>query len=130
MFSHELPYEAVDQWPYWLSERRKELPKAWPDSGMRERAADGDEIELRGRLVDLDPLEQRETRQMRALLWREGRLVAQEEHTIQITLYFRNELLLMLAQVGFTDIEVRAGYSDAPATAADTTVVFVARKAG
>ena len=31
-------------------------------------------------------------------------------------------------RVGFTDVEVRAGYSDAPATAADTTVVFVARK--
>jgi hypothetical protein len=127
VFSHELPYQAIDQWPYWLPERRNELPNAWPASGMRERAADGDEIELRGRLVDLDPLEQRETRGMRALLWREGRLVAQEEHTIQITSYFRNELLLMLAQAGFTDIEVRAGYTEAPATAADTTVVFVAR---
>jgi hypothetical protein len=95
---------------------------------MRERAADGDEIELRVRLVDLDPLEQRETRQMRALLWREGQLLAQEEHTIQITWYFRNELLLMLAQTGFADVEVRAGYSEALATGADTIVVFVARK--
>jgi len=129
VFSHELPYEAIAQWPFWLPERRKELPEAWPDSGMRKRAANGDEIELRGRLVDLDPLEQRETRQMRALLRREGRLVAEEEHTFQATLYFRNELLLMLALTGFTDVEVRAGYSEAPATAADTTVVFVARKA-
>lgn len=130
VFSHGLPYEAIAQWPFWLPERRKELPEAWPDSGMRKRAANGDEIELRGRLVDLDPLEQRETRQMRALLRREGRLVAEEEHTFQATLYFRNELLLMLALTGFTDVEVRAGYSEAPATAADTTVVFVARKAG
>jgi hypothetical protein len=45
------------------------------------------------------------------------------------SLSFRNELLLMLARVGFTDVEVRAGCSDAPATAVDTTMVFVARKA-
>jgi SAM-dependent methyltransferase len=130
VFSHELPYEAVNQWPYWLPERRKELPGPWPDFGLRKRAVDGDEIELRGRLVDLDPLEQRMTRAMRALLWREGRLIAEEEHTFQTTLYFRNELLLMLAQTGFTDVEVRAGYSEALATGADTTVVFVARKEG
>jgi len=130
VFSHELPYEAVDQWPYWLPEKRKVLPEAWPVAGGRKRAANGDDIELAGRLVDLDPLEQLLTLQMRASLWREGRLVAQEEHTFQATLYFRNELLLMLAHVGFPEVAVRAGYSDAPATAQDTTVVFVARKAG
>jgi SAM-dependent methyltransferase len=130
VFSHELPYEAVNQWPYWLPEKRSTLPEAWPPPGERRRAANGDEIGLVGRLVDLDPLEQRMTLQMRASLWREGQLLDQEEHTFRATLYFRNEVLLMLAQAGFTDVEVRAGYSDAPATAADTTVVFVARKAG
>jgi hypothetical protein len=47
---------------------------------------------------------------------------------LSASLSFRNELL-MLARVGFTDVQVRAGCSDAPATAADTTMVFVARKA-
>ena len=130
IFSHDLPYEDADLWPYWLAKHRQHLPEAWRDSGTRKRSADGDEIELRTRLVDLDPLEQRLTLQMRAALVREGQRFFEEEHTLQTTLYFRNELLLMLAQVGFADIEVRAGYSEAPATAADTTVVFVARKAG
>jgi hypothetical protein len=66
---------------------------------------------------------------MRAALVRDGQRVVEEAHTLQTTLYFRNELLVMLAQAGFSDIEVHAGYGDAPATAADTTVAFVARKA-
>lgn len=130
IFSHELPYENADRWPYWLAERRQHLPEAWRDSGTRKLMVDGEELELRTRLADLDPMEQRLTMHIRAALVREGQRVVEEEGTIQISLYFRNELLLMLAQAGFADVEVRAGYSDAPATAADTTVVFVARKAG
>jgi SAM-dependent methyltransferase len=128
VFSHELPYEDADLWPYWLAEHRQHLPEAWRDAGTRKRTADGDDIELRSRLVDLNPMEQRLTLHMRAALVRDGHRVVEEEHTLQTSLYFRNELLLMLAHVGFTDIEVRAGYSDATATTADTTVVFVARR--
>ena len=128
VFSHELPYEDAELWRFWLPEEREQLPGPRPDAGWRKRAANGDEIELRGRLVDLDPMEQRMTREMRVLLWREGKRLAEETHTIRITLYFRNELLLMLAQAGFAEVEVRAGYSDSPATVADTTVVFIARK--
>jgi SAM-dependent methyltransferase len=129
VFSHELPYEDADLWPYWLAEHRHQLPEAWRDTGTRKRTAGGDDIELRTRLVDLDPMEQRLTLQMRAALVRDGHRVAEEEHILQTSLYFRNELLLMLAHAGFADVEVRAGYRDAPATATDTTVVFVAQKA-
>jgi len=34
-----------------------------------------------------------------------------------------------LEQAGFTDVEVRGGYCTELATAADTTVVFIAHKA-
>ena len=67
---------------------------------------------------------------MRAALWRAERLVAEEEHSLQTTLYFRNELVLLLAQAGFGEVSVHGGYTDAPATAEDTTLVFVARKDG
>ena len=130
VFSHELPYANPAQWTSWLPEERGKLPQAWPETGTRRRAADGDELELRYRQVDLDPLDQRLTIQMRALLWRAGRLVAEEEHTLQETLYFRDELLMLLAQAGFAEVAVFGGYADAPATADDTTLVFVARKDG
>ena len=129
VFNDQLPYADPELWPYWLAEHRQQLPEAWDDPGTRRRAADGDEIELRTRLVDLDPLEQRLTLEIRAALVRDGQRVLEEEHTLQMSLYFCNERLLMLAQAGFTDVEVRAGYTAAPATAADTAVVFVARKA-
>ena len=95
--------------------------EAWPESGAQ-TGGQWRRDQLRSRVVDLDPLEQRLTLGMRAALWREDRLVTQEEHEFQTTLYFPNELVLMLAHVGFTDVEVPAGYSEVPVTAADTTV--------
>jgi len=104
------------------------LPETWSGAGNRKRAVDGDEIELRARLVDLDPIEQRQTLEMRAELWREGRLLAQEDRLLQENLYFRNEILLMLAHAGFADVSVRAGYRAKEPTANDTMLVFVARR--
>ena len=130
VFSHDLPYANAEGWSAWLPEERRRLPQAWPAAGRRRRAADGDELELRTRLVDLDPLEQRLTLQMRAALWRAGQRVAEEEHTLQTDLYFRNELLLLLAQAGFGEVAVHGGYSDAAPTAEHTRLVFVARKDG
>jgi SAM-dependent methyltransferase len=97
VFSHELPYENADRWSSWLPEQRKQHPEPWPDAGWRQRAANGDVIELRGRLADLDPLAQRVTSEIRASLWRDGQRVSEEQLTIQISLYFCNEIRLMLA---------------------------------
>ena len=128
MFNHYLPYGNARHWPYWLPEQQQRLPQEWPATGTRRRAADGDELEMRGRLVALDPLAQRATRQTRVALWRGGRLVAEEDHTLQESLYFRNEVLLMLAQAGFAEVAVHGGYAEAGATAQDTMLVFAARK--
>jgi SAM-dependent methyltransferase len=128
VFDHVLPYHHAVHWPCWLPGGREHLPESWPDEGTRRQAADGDEIELRVRLVELDPLEQRVTAEIRATLQRAGTLVAEEVHTFRTTLYFRNELLDLLEHVGFVDIEVRSGCSDAPAAAEDTWLAFIARK--
>ncbi|MGH2388892.1 MAG: class I SAM-dependent methyltransferase, partial [Chloroflexota bacterium] len=61
-------------------------------------------------------------------LWRDGHLVAEEERTLKEILYFKYELLHMLEQAGFTDIEVQAGYTGAPPTPDDEFLVFIARK--
>ncbi len=127
VFDYYLPYFHANEWTYWLAESRQELPQTWPAGSMRQRAADGDEIELRSRLVALDPLEQTQTRQIRASLWRAGQLVGEEEHSLRENLYFRNEILLLLAQAGFEKSTVRGGYADAAPTVDDTMLVFVAR---
>ena len=65
---------------------------------------------------------------MRAQRWREGTLEAEETRVLTISLYFRNELLLMLEQAGFADVEVQGDHNDRPATSDDEFIVFVAKK--
>ncbi|MGI8929893.1 MAG: hypothetical protein ACR2F5_01145, partial [Candidatus Limnocylindria bacterium] len=128
IFSHDLPYADAAHWACWLPEGRRELPRPWQESGERHRAADGDEIELTGRLFDVDPSTQVVTMQMRPRLYRDGAMVREEEHTIRIAMYFREELLSMLAHAGFSSVEVQAPYSGRSATAEDTSLVFIARR--
>jgi SAM-dependent methyltransferase len=125
----ELPY-ADPTWRLWRKEERKELPRPWRDAGERRALADGSELELRGRLVDVDPLEQCVTREIRALHWREGEVVAEEQHVLRETFYFTRELELLLERAGFADVEVRGALTDRPSTPDDDFVVFIARKRG
>jgi len=128
VFNHYLPYDDPQHWALWLPERRAELPQPWPESRERRQTANGDELELSTRIYDLDPLAQRLTRQMRAALWQAGQKVAEEEHILYENLYFYPELLAMLTQAGFSEIEVFNGYSEQPMAAKQTIPVFVARK--
>jgi len=128
VFDHHLPYESAERWQGWLPEHTRQLPQQWPENGVRALAENGDEFELRTRLVDLDPLEQRITAQIRVSLARDGDVVAQEEHSLQECLYFRNEVLLLLAQAGFNDVAVYGDYTDRPPTSEDGIITFVAVK--
>ena len=80
-------------------------------------ATDGAEYALRSRVVDFDPLAQQATLEMQAFMWRDGELVAEEEHVLTMTLYFKDELVLMLERAGFDDVRVRGQYNDAEPTA-------------
>ena len=128
VFSHYLPYDDATRWPLWLPEGRKRLPESWREAGRRSPARNGDELELNSRLVDLDPVDQRATAQIRVTLWRDGVAVEEEEHQLQENMYFYHEVLRMLEAAGFDDVAVQAGYTGRPATADDLMVVFIARK--
>jgi hypothetical protein len=65
---------------------------------------------------------------MRARLRREGRVVEEDQRTLQENIYFPQELLLMLDVAGFHDVLVEGRYNGLPATADDETLVFVARR--
>jgi SAM-dependent methyltransferase len=130
VLDNEAPYANARRWKYWLAEERARLPEEWPASGERDRAANGDELALRARLVSLDPLDQSKTMEVRASLWREGELVAEEDRLISIRSYFRDELLLLLERAGFEVVSVTGDHTDEPATADHETLVFVARKPG
>ncbi|MEO8469471.1 MAG: methyltransferase domain-containing protein [Chloroflexota bacterium] len=130
VFNHYLPYDEVDKerWADWLPEHRPERPNEWRESGDRRALADGDEIELIGRYVDFDPLLQRYTREMRAILRRDGEVIAIEENVLQENVYFAQELVLMLRLTGFVDIRIEGLYNGRPAGVDDSTVVVIAQR--
>jgi SAM-dependent methyltransferase len=128
VLDHEVPYADAGRWPRWTREERGALPEPWPPPRERRVAADGAEYGLRVRLLDLDALRQLSTFEIHAEKWRDGRLVAEEEHTLTMRLYLRNELLLLLEQAGFADVEVQGDHTEAEATRDHDFVVFVARK--
>jgi SAM-dependent methyltransferase len=122
------PYDDEEEWPLWLPHHREGLPNDWPATGGRQTLPDGGELEQRGRLVSLDPRGQRLVLGISAQLRRDGTLIAEEEREIAISLYFEQELRLMLEQGGFNQVEVQAGYSGEPATIDDAEMVFVASR--
>ncbi len=128
LLDNYLPYKDPDEWRYWVKEEHQKLPEAWPTSGTRKRTENGEELELRGRLAALDPLDQVVTRQIRAILWRDGQIVQQEEYTLLERLYFRNELLAMLAIAGFQDVDVLGDYTEDKATPESGILIYIARK--
>ncbi len=129
VLDNEVPYARTRRWSYWLQEGRSRLPEEWLPGGDRERAANGDELELRTRIVSLDPLTQTCVLEIRASLFRDGEPVAEEKHRLDHHLYFRDELVLMLARAGFEVVSVTGDHTDEPATSEHETLVFVARPA-
>ena len=123
------PYADASLWRHWLKEERQALPKPWRElgEGDRRRGSDGAEYELRSRIVELDPLSQCVTLEMRADRWRDGEHVA-EEHVLRMSLCFTHELAAMLERAGFTEVSLKGDYTDEEPTSDTEFVVFRARK--
>ena len=119
-------YTSPETWDGWLSERRKRLPQPWPEEGSRRTAPDGSEYVTRVRLLDVNPLEQHLTRQVRVEKWQSGKMIAAEEHLMRANMYLKSELLLMLNVAGFRQVSVRGDYTDEPATPDSRELVFLA----
>ena len=119
-------YTSPESWKLWLSEKRKALPQPWPEDGHRTLHQMAASILFVSAFVDVDPLEQNFTRQVRLEKWQSGKLIASEEYTLRGNMYLKNELLLMLKVAGFHEITVRGNYTDEPATAEHEELVFIA----
>ncbi len=78
---------------------------------------------------NVDPLAQRSSLEMRAELWRDGELEAEETRRIDLHHYFVDELGMMIERAGFEDVVVHGDHVVAEPTPDDEFVVFVATKA-
>ena len=119
-------YTASETWNGWVSANCKTLPEPWPEQARVQTAADGTEHAARFRYLELNPLEQTYTRQVRLEKWQAGNLIASEEYTLRGNMYLKNEVLLMLHAAGFQDITVRGDYTDLPATSDSDEIIFTA----
>lgn len=124
----EVPYADGKLWQYWLKDERAELPEAAGRPQSLRPASDGSQLGLRSRIVELNPLAQRVTYEMHAEQWRDEVLEAEQDHVLNIGLYFKNELLLMLERAGFADVVVEGDHNDAEATSDDPFIVFIAKR--
>ena len=119
-------YTSSEDWNQWSSENRPALPEPWPEEGSRRVASDGSEHVSRFRTVQVDPLEQSFTRQVRLEKWEAGKLVTSEEYALRGNTYLKPELLLMLKVAGFREIAVYGDYTDKPATPEHRELIFIA----
>jgi SAM-dependent methyltransferase len=127
IFRHSFPYGNGEEWEYWQPHRRRELPREW-SAPARRQGASGDEYAVRSRLVDLDPLAQRATREVEVLRYRAGHLVAEERGRLAASLSFHQELLRMLEAAGFPEVSVQEGDTGRAVTAEETMPISIARK--
>jgi SAM-dependent methyltransferase len=127
---NENPYVTEYPWRYWVKSERTGIPREWGplDEAERRRGSDGAEYALQSRVVDIDPLAQRATYEMRAGMWLDGERVGEELHTLHLNYYFRNELLLMLERAGFVDIVIHGDHREEAATRDSDFVVFIGKK--
>ncbi len=86
-------------------------PEPLDPPAQRRQGSDGCEYALRSRFLAVDRAERRVTRAIQAWQWRDGELVAEEEHVLTESVYDRVELTALLERAGFVDVEVRDGES-------------------
>ena len=122
------PRYADPTWRLWRKEERAELLRPWRIRATGAPFADGSELELRGRLVEVDPLEQCVTREIHALLWQDGEVVTEEKHVLKEMFYFTHELVLELEADRLQRSRRSRRHEDRTPTADDDFVVFIARK--
>lgn len=61
-------------------------------------------------------------------MWRGEELLKEEIHTMKLEDYSQNELVMMLEQAGFEDIQIYGDHTHEPANTDHENLVFVARK--
>jgi SAM-dependent methyltransferase len=128
LLDNEVPYAHGARWRRWTAEGRAELPTAWPAEPAREQKRDGTDYALWSRTVAVDPLDQCIHMTIRAEKSRGGRVLAAEERSLSMRMWFKDELVLMLHHAGFAAVDVLGGYTDRPPSPDDDMLVFAARK--
>ena len=122
-FDYEVGEHDDGRWRRWRSRPADETPPAIPD---RRLGPDGFHYALRHRVTGVDVAQRCVRRELQAWQWRDGQLVSHERHALVVNIYSSDEIVDLLASVGFTAVEVLGGYHGGVPAAGDRFHVFVA----
>jgi SAM-dependent methyltransferase len=128
LLDNEAPYANGRMWSRWTATGRAALPEQYSAEGMRRDAADGSSLELRSRVLAVDPLDQCATMEICARRFHGEEEVAIETHQLSMRMYLRDELVLLLERAGFSDVHVSGGYDGLPPTPDHEFLVFAAQR--
>jgi SAM-dependent methyltransferase len=124
----EVPYADEGHWRYWVQRRRRGLPEEIDEAESRREASDGSEYALRSRIIDVNPLQQRVSMEIRARRWVDSQPAGEETHRLDITYYFPAELRMMIERAGFEIEAIHGEHQQRDPQPDDEFVVFVARR--
>ena len=128
LLDNEAPYANGRMWSRWTATGRAALPEQYSAEGMRRDAADGSSLELRSRVLAVDPLDQCATMEICARRFQGEEEVAIETHQLSMRMYLRDELVLLLERAGFSHVHVSGGYDGLPPTPDHEFLVFAAQR--
>ncbi len=109
-----------------LDLRRRPADETPPPEQARRLGPDGLHYALRHRITAVDLAERSLTREMQAWQWHGDELVAHETHDLVVNVYSSDEIVALLAAVGFTDVRVLGDYHGGAPAELDGFHVFVA----
>jgi len=124
-----LSYEVITEADHArMADPARTYPSPWPAAGTRATLSDGDELELLSRAAGYDADLRCQALEIRALLWRAGRLVRKEEGSLLCTYYQPGRLCEMLEEAGFEDVRIEGPYTGRSPAPTDDTIVVTARR--
>jgi SAM-dependent methyltransferase len=124
-----LSYEVITEADHArMADPGRIYPSAWPTAGSRATLSDGDELELLSRAAGYNAELRCQALEIRARLWRAGRVVREEAGSLRNTYYQPARLCAMLEEAGFVDMHVGGPYTGRPPAPGDDTVVITARR--
>ena len=122
VFDYEVGEFDDDRWRRWRPQPADDTP---PPSQSRRLGPDGFLYALRHRVTGVDVTERSVTRELQAWQWHGDDLVAHETHALVVNVYTADEIMSLLAAVGFSDIRTVGGYHGGSPTELDRFHVFI-----
>jgi SAM-dependent methyltransferase len=116
----EFDAAAMAGWTPQPADDTPPAPEQW------RRGPDGDDYALRVRITSVAADRRSVEREMTAWQWHDGALVRTESYRLLVNLYTPDDIVALLGQAGFVDVQVTGGYHGGPPRGDERFLVYTA----